>query len=52
MFGNVYKQPISRYDAVLTAILLSYLFELQTKRKTAFTPPLHQTLAKYSRDSH
>jgi len=44
MFGNAHKQPISCYDAVLIAILLSYLFELDTKSKAAFTPLLHQTL--------
>jgi hypothetical protein len=47
MFGNAHKQPISRYDAVLIAILLSFLFELYTKRKTAFTSPLHQTPTKW-----
>jgi len=46
MFANAYKQPISCYETVLTAILLSYLIELYTKCNAAFTPPLHQTPAK------
>lgn len=45
MFGYASKLPIPRFNADFTAILIliSYKFELHTKRMAVFTPPLNQT---------